>query len=154
MRVLRSSFPVFFALVTLVACGDDNENQDADGARSLLSQVQAEDYPSWERAPGWPTRTPSSAPHGVEVEIYVNDLLAAVLEEAAALTAWPEGSTIVKDGFRGGNLALTAIMDKRSDGWYWAEYDADGEPLYSGRPATCTDCHSIGDDFVRAFAFP
>jgi len=45
-------------------------------------------------------------------------------------------------------------MEKRRDGWFWAEFDDDGEPKFSGRPSKCTDCHASGSDFVRAFSLP
>jgi hypothetical protein len=66
------------------------------------------------------------------------------------------GSLIVKDGFSGGELDLIAAMDKRDDGWFWAEWtDTTGESAeFSGKPEVCTDCHSAGADFVRAFALP
>lgn len=140
--------------LALSACGGEDENQDAAGARELLARVSAENYREWPRAPGWEARKPSSAPHGAEVDIYVNDRVAAVLAAGEPLEAWPEGSTIVKDGWQGAQLKLIAIVDKRSDGWYWAEYDAGGEPMYSGRPNTCTSCHSSGSDGVRAFSLP
>jgi len=61
---------------------------------------------------------------------------------------------IAKDGFDGSDLEITAIMEKRRDGWYWAEFDDDGDPDYSGRPDVCIDCHASGSDFVRAFRLP
>ena len=140
------------AAAVLTGCGD---NQDDSGARDLLARVRSDDYRSWDRAPGWPNRRDSSAPHGDQVDIYVNDLIA----EALALPdptreRWPEGSIIVKDGFDGSDLELIAVMEKRSDGWFWAEYDSEGEPDYSGRPDVCIDCHASGSDGVRAFALP
>jgi hypothetical protein len=152
MNGRRWLFPFVAALAA--ACGGENENQDEAGALELLAGVQEQNYREWIRPPGWPTRTRSSAPHGAEVDIYVNDRVVEALGADAPLLAWPEGSTIVKDGWNGPELRLIAIMDKRSDGWYWAEYDASGEPTYSGRPATCTNCHSSGSDFVRAFPLP
>lgn len=152
MSVRRWLFPLLAALTA--ACGSADENQDDDGARELLASVRALDYRAWIRPPGWETRTPSKAPHGAAVDIYVNDTVAAALASDAPLDGWPEGSTIVKDGFNGADLRLIAIMDKQSDGWYWAEYDASGAPTYSGHPATCTNCHASGSDFVRAFPLP
>ena len=49
---------------------------------------------------------------------------------------------------------LAAAMEKRADGWYWAEWSADGDAKFSGMPSTCTDCHQSGADFVRAFPLP
>jgi hypothetical protein len=38
-------------------------------------------------------------------------------------------------------------MEKRTEGWYFAEYSADGTPLFSGRPAICLDCHEARKDY-------
>lgn len=135
-------------LLSLAGCGD---NQDDAGARSLLAQVRADDYRSWSRAPGYETRRKSSAPHSDAVDIYVNTVVELTLQQRDNSPSWPVGSVIVKDGFSGSSLEIIAIMEKRSDGWYWAEYDDDGDPDYSGRPDICIDCHASGSDFVRAF---
>lgn len=57
-------------------------------------------------------------------------------------------------GFRGSDLEIIALMEKRADGSFWAEFDDDGDPDYSGRPDICLDCHKSGADYVRAFALP
>ena len=66
------------------------------------------------------------------------------------------GSIVAKDGYADdGSAVLIAAMEKREDGWYWAEWDAEtDESEYSGRPGLCIDCHSSGADYVRAFGFP
>ncbi len=139
------------AMVSLIACGD---NQDDAGARDLLERVRAEHYRTWDRAPGFEQRKSSNAPHSDAVDIYVNDVVAEVLALREHDGAWPEGSIIVKDGFAGSELELIAIMQKREGRWYWAEYDSDGDPDYSGEPDICIDCHDSGSDFVRAFRLP
>jgi hypothetical protein len=138
-------------LGSLAGCGD---NQDDAGARRLLARVKADDYRGWDRAPGWPSRRESRAPHSDDVDIYVNDVVTEALLTAEPLTRWPVDSIIVKDGFSGSDLEIIAIMEKRSDGWYWAEYDDDGDPMYSGHPDVCIDCHRDGSDYVRAFRLP
>jgi hypothetical protein len=135
----------------LAACGD---NQDDAGARDLLTRVQADQYRTWDRAPGWESRRASGAPHSDDVDIYVNDIVAEVLALAEPIESWPEGSIIAKDGFDGSDLEIIALMEKRSDGWFWAEYDSEGEPDYSGHPDICIDCHKSGSDGVRAFSLP
>lgn len=142
------------ALLTLLfiaACGD---NQDPSGAQALWKSIHAQEYRSWQHAPGYDTKRKSNAPHGDEVIIYINDVLAQTLAQGGAIAAWPEGSRIVKDGFDGSDLELVAVMEKQANGWYWAEYDADGDPSFSGKPDLCLDCHRSGDDYVRAFSFP
>jgi hypothetical protein len=132
-------------------CGD---NQDDAGARRLLERVRDENYRGWERPPGWESRRASSAPHGDAVDIYVNEVIEEALVVGEPLSRWPRGSVIVKDGWDGSDLELIAIMEKRGDGWYWAEYDDAGDPVYSGHPDTCIDCHRDGSDHVRAFRLP
>jgi hypothetical protein len=80
--------------------------------------------------------------------------VADALSAGEAIDAWPTGSRIVKDGFDDGDLDLIAAMEKREDGWFWAEWDDEGDVIYSGTPELCTDCHRSGDDSVRAFSFP
>jgi hypothetical protein len=140
-----------FVFVLVAGCGD---NQDDAGARALLEKIRADRYTTWDRAPGYEARRPTSAPHSEFVDIYVNDQVAEVLALGEPLTSWPVGSIIVKDGFDGDELELIAVMEKRADGWFWAEYDDDGDPDYSGRPDICMDCHRSGSDYVRAFRLP
>jgi hypothetical protein len=139
------------SLLLVAGCGD---NQDDAGARALLEKIRADRYTTWDRAPGYEQRRPSNAPHSEAVDIYVNDLVAEVLALGEAVSGWPVGSIIAKNGFDGGELELIAVMEKRADGWFWAEYDDDGDPDYSGRPEVCTDCHRSGSDYVRAFRLP
>lgn len=148
---IRTTAVWLLAVGALVGCGD---NQDDAGARALLERVRADQYRGWDRAPGWEQRRASSAPHSDAVDIYVNDIVAEVLTLGQHDGAWPEGSIIVKDGFDGSELEIVAVMEKRADGWYWAEFDADGDPDYSGHPDICIDCHRSGSDFVRAFPLP
>ncbi len=139
-------------LCLLAACGDD---QDPSGARELYQRIQDENYRAWRRAPGYETRRKAQAPHADEVDIYVNDVVAAALDAGEPLEAWPEGSLVVKDGFDGDDHELVAVMEKRKDGWFWAEYFGGDDAKYSGRPDLCVDCHDRGgNDFVRAFTLP
>jgi len=139
------------SLCAVIGCGD---NQDPAGARELWRRIHAQDYRSWQRAPGYETTRSSNAAHGNRVAIYVNDTLADVLDAGAPLDEWPQGSLIVKDGFDDSDLELVAAMEKRAEGWFWAEYDDEGDADYSGKPELCTDCHASGDDDVRAFPLP
>jgi hypothetical protein len=130
-------------------CGDD---QAPGEARELLDRVRAEDYRAWTRAPGYETRRSSRAPHSDAVEIFVNEPIVAALETTPPVAEWPVGAIIVKEGWDGGDLELIALMEKREDGWFWAEFFG-SDSKYSGRPELCIDCHARGDDFVRAFGF-
>jgi hypothetical protein len=147
---------IALTLLTLVPAAllSCRQNDAPDEATELLERVRDQDYTAWQRAPGFGSRTPSDAPHSDQVEIFVNDVVGDALAADEPLTEWPEGSIIVKDGYTDdGELALIAVMAKRSTGWFWAEYDADDAPLYSGVPDVCVDCHDSGSDFVRAFGF-
>jgi len=134
---------------SLGACGDDQAPSDA---RELLDRVRADDYASWSRAPGYETRRSSNAPHSDAVEIFINEPMVAALEASPPVTEWPVGSIIVKEGWDGNTRELTALMEKREDGWFWAEFFG-SDSKFSGRPEICIDCHRRGDDFVRAFDF-
>lgn len=141
------------ALAT-TGCGDD---QAPDEGRALYERIMSENYQSFQTAPGYETRLPSQAPHSDETQIFVNGTVADVLAAGEPITEWPVGSLIVKDGYTDdGELDLIAAMDKRDDGWFWAEWlDAsDSETDFSGKPDKCISCHEAGDDFVQGFAFP
>src|SRR5262249_36933858 len=129
-----------------------------DGAKALFARVnQGAGFQAWDRAPGYPSRRPSFTAHSDEVEIFIDPTISKALAGPNEVSSWPVGSTIVKEGFDGDARSLVAIMEKRADGWYWAEYNGDGDPLYSGHPKTCTDCHqhrATYSDFVYSFEFP
>jgi len=141
--------------VASAGCGDD---QAPERARSLHAEVLAADYQSWESPADFATRQPSHTAHREEVRIFFNGVMAMHHQGAedcaasdpgtgerfvieAGVEAWPDGSIIVKEGFDGGSLDLLAIMKKEGGEWFYAEYDGDGETLYSGTPELCTDCH-------------
>ncbi len=145
-------FAVLAGSLVVVACSGGND--DPNGAAQLWAKIHADDYHKFARAPGYPGKVSSSAPHGDQVEIFVNPTLQAALDAKVPIKAWPDGSLIVKDGFKSGNFKLVAVMEKRGAAWYWAEYEADGTVDYSGSPSVCTDCHQGSNDFVRAFPLP
>ncbi|CAN5534140.1 hypothetical protein BH09MYX1_BH09MYX1_64840 [soil metagenome] len=140
--------------LALVAAACAGGNDDPDGASSLWAKIHTTDYHQFARAPGYPGKVASNGPHGDQVEIFVNPTLQAAIDAKMPLTAWPDGSLIVKDGFKSGTFKLVAVMEKRAGAWYFAEYEADGTVDYSGSPSLCVNCHSAGSDFVRAFSFP
>lgn len=154
MPIRLARFAPVFAVVALIgACGDDGDDQAPAEAAALWQKIHAIDYRSLPRAPGFPGRTPSSAPHGDAVEIYVNDRVTETLTTPGA-TAWPDGSLIVKDGWAGGSLKYVAAMEKRGGAWFWVEWSGDGDAKYSGAPSLCVNCHASGSDGVRAFGLP
>lgn len=137
-----------------LACGAPDENQDEDGARDLLERVQTADYRSWSRPPGFEQRSPSQRAHGQLVDLFISDSVATVLSADESVPALPLGSIIVKDAYRDDQLHAIAIMEKRSDGWYWAEYDEAGTVTSSGHPEGCQRCHRASKDYVRSFPVP
>lgn len=142
------------APLALTGCGDD---EDPEGAADLWARIHEADYQGWQRAPGYEARRDTAAPHGEQVDIFLNTTIAAAVFTGGPITSWPVGSIIVKDGYEGGELTQVAAMEKLEATWFWAEWDADGSSKYSGRAedvATCTDCHQSGADLVRAFGFP
>lgn len=138
-------------LLLFPACGD---NQSPTEANEMWRSLQETPYRAFSRAPGFETRKPSSAAHGDAVDIFVNKTVADAITARKPLSAWPLGSLIVKDGYDEGELHYVAVMEKRKDGWFWAEYDDEGSAKYSGKPDLCIDCHRSGADSVRAFPLP
>jgi hypothetical protein len=141
--------------IVLLGC---RQNDDPEGAKALYAKANAGAgfrAAPWRRAPDFPERKPSFTAHSREVEIWVNEPMAKALdgventrisndEGKLVRSEWPVGSIIVKEGFSGDERRLVAIMEKRVDGWHWAELDGDGEPLWSaanGKPEICVECH-------------
>ena len=151
MNLRHHAFWVASVLPLMVlGCGES-------GSVDFWQQLQDEDYRSFMRAPGYERSQPSSAPHGDTVDIYINEVLHDALQAEEPIDQWPEGALIVKDGFRSdGTLDLVAAMEKRANGWYYAEWlDLNTEAAtFSGRPGVCVNCHSAGADEVMAFGFP
>lgn len=123
-----------------LACFERSAEAETDAeARALMAQV-AGDYTDWPRMPGFEYTRPSEAPHGLEVDIYIN----ATLDEAVrggAEPPWPVGSLAVKRGYVDEVPWLTAIMERRADGWFFAQFTADGRLLTAGTDVMCQDCH-------------
>jgi len=144
----------------LAACDGDTGFTSAPD-HELLTQVQDEKYREWSRVPGRDMRRPTNAPHGHQVEIFINTPLADALANADGLgrTSWPEGSIAVLEGFADGvttDLEMLVIMQKRYGVWYWEQYQGDDfeRPRFSGRPEVCLGCHNTGQDFTRSFGLP
>ena len=147
-----------------VACSEANE--DASGAEALWGQVK-NDYRSWSNPTPYGSKQPSHTLHEEEVQIFFNSTVsdlhqdlddcrvlrptamqgqiffATALDAAGnAITEWPIGSVIAKDGYRGGELAINSVLEMGAEGWFFAEYDSGGGVLFSGTPEICTSCHA------------
>jgi hypothetical protein len=151
------------ALAVAIAGGACGQDDDPEGARVLWEKINAgSGFRAWQRAPGFPKRKPSFTAHADAVEIWVSKEISVALgaPPSAPLAEWPVGSIVVKEGFAdttGDRRKLVAVMEKRTDGWFWAEYDDGGESKYSGRPGVCVDCHDnrrAYSDWVYAFELP
>lgn len=149
---------LFLLFLIAAACGQDD---DPNHAKEVFAKInEGAGFRSWARAPGFPKRTPSFTAHSDAVEIFVNTNVTATLAGGAPKREWPVGSIIVKEGFAGmdeDTRNLVAVMEKRADGWFWAEYNGDGDTLFSGKPAVCVDCHDNRKDYsdwVYAFELP
>lgn len=147
---MRAAVLALVALMGL-ACGD---NQQPERASALWDEIQADDYRTWTRAPGFDEREESRAAHGDMVDIFINEVVVDDLASGDRLTSWSEGAVIVKDGYEGDELCFVAVLSKEGGEWFWAEYNGSGDTLFSGEPELCTGCHSLGDDAVRAFYLP
>jgi hypothetical protein len=159
MRYIVSILCAALALFS-TSCGQDD---DPDGARVLWDKINAAPgFRTWSRAPGYPSRRPSFTAHANAVEIFVSKEIEATLTTPTPMATreWPVGSIIVKEGFSGvtgDSRRLVAVMEKRADGWFWAEYNDDGKAHYSGHPSVCLDCHDnrrAYSDWVYAFELP
>jgi hypothetical protein len=140
--------------------GCEDNNRAATSAKELWSRVQPV-YTSWSSPSAFKELRPSETLHKRKVRVFFNDLMqphhvdretcqqradegvsGGVIIAQAGLTEWPLGSVIVKEGHDDG-LEIIAMMEKRDHGWFYAEYDASGEVLFSGKsPQLCVSCHA------------
>jgi hypothetical protein len=148
MRCARTiTLSLLFAMTP--ACSEDD---DPGGARDLWNRVHAASYRDWTRPPDYEVRKPSFTAHEREVEIFMNETMVTAAQARGA-SQWPSGSILVKEGYRDGHLTTVAAMEKRTDAWFFAEWDESGRSLFSGRPDTCTDCHGRSkSDFTWSVA--
>lgn len=139
-----------FLLLPLLACGDDQQPQDA---AALWTKIQTSKYRSFARPAGFEQRKASDQPHGAQVEVFFNDVAKSALTSGAK--TWPEGSLFVKDGYdNDGDLDVVTAMEKRNGAWFYVEWNAEGESIYSGRPSACIKCHGDGDAATRTARLP
>lgn len=155
----RTPPTVLAAALALAACHQDQEDADA-----FLDRLDSEDYRSaYRHAPGWETsRQPTRAsPHGFYLDIYVNGVMSAAIDDGRPLEHWPEGSIVVADAWSTPSSPrpeFLLVMEKRADGagWTWLEWKGDGDELvFAGDDVPqCVRCHDAGEDQVRAFGLP
>ncbi len=165
---MRSARVLLAAVVLAAACDDEVPGGDPEATPdALLREVQKLDYRGWTRPPKHEMRIATNAPHGRGVEVFVDEAMAEALANADGLgrTQWPEGGTIVLEGYAAATLAedaapdeptQIAIMRKRGGTWRWEQYEAEdlSQPRFAGRPDVCVGCHLGTQDFVRGFSLP
>jgi hypothetical protein len=114
--------------------------------------IRIGEYRDWDNAPGWEDRRTTDSPHGESKVIFIDPAAAAAI--GSGETRFPAGATIVKEGYDGADLVIVAAMQRRPDeGWFFAEYGADGSVIEEGDdPPLCTRCHRGAQDGVLAFS--
>ncbi|MDX2055036.1 MAG: hypothetical protein SFV15_21715 [Polyangiaceae bacterium] len=132
-------------------CGEPAPSEPADGG--LLARIQSSHYQTWGRPPGWEQRKVGIALHGDAVDIFFNSEMEQALK-SPGLSEWPVGSMLVKDGYRSSVRTLTAVLEKREQGWVFAEYGASWEQKAFGQPEPCVGCHRDAVDSVYSVALP
>lgn len=146
---MTARFPVL-ACIFALGCSSVDEG----GAQALWEDIRGADYPSWARAPGYEQPRDTVSAHGDTAIVFVNDIVESALD-GDSRSSWPAGSVIVKDIYEDGDKTLIAAMKREEGGWFFAEWEPDGEPEYAGFELdVCTDCHVSRNDRVRAFALP
>jgi hypothetical protein len=144
---------LFSVVVAILMFGCAEEEVDEAGAQALWNKLSASGYQSWARAPGYETPQPTTRAHGETAVVFVNDVVTAALA-GSNLTAWPDGSLLVKDSFKGDAHSLVAALEKQGKSWFFAEWSANGSVKYAGTPDVCLKCHTDENDFVRAVDLP
>lgn len=167
--VMRTA-PVLFALVLAGSACDEPvpAGDPAAASDALLREVIKRGYRDWARPPKHDARIATNAPHGRGVEVFVDDAMAEALANLDRLgrTRWPEGGTIVLEGYAAAMVAedeavvdtpvQIAILQKHGGTWRWEQYQAEDltQPRFHGRPDVCLGCHIGANDFVRGFPLP
>jgi hypothetical protein len=125
--------------------GQPTDSGAAPEPVDLFDELKATDYTKWAPAPGNESRVAAKGPHGDEVQILLGPIAREGLESGG--DSWPLGSIIAKDIFRDGELVQIAAMKKTAEGWYWGEWDAQGDRIAEGLAVEpCEGCHASGTD--------
>ncbi|MBX3231114.1 MAG: cytochrome P460 family protein [Labilithrix sp.] len=148
-----------FVAIAALALGGCGQNDDPAGADDLYARVTSgAGFRSWRRAPAFPERRPSFTSHSDAVDVFVDPNMSAALDGPDIVRSWPAGSIVVKESFSSDTTTLIAAMEKKPDGsWFWAEWDASGKVLFSGKPKVCVECHDNRarySDWVYSIEFP
>jgi len=137
--------------VTLYSCASLGSPEEEAMGNALWTSIQG--YKSWASPPDWDGFQESKSPHGKYVKVYINDVLAANLENPQV------GSIVVKEGFskaEDDSISAVTVMKMvdgygaESGGWFFSRYSPSGSMSHAGTPSMCVDCHysAGGDDFL------
>ena len=147
-------------LSLLAACGtnDGDGVTDSGDAGGLDAETQAmfdatetamAGYESWGQIAGWEGIQPGDTVHGDFVDVRWNDTAKTAIDDDAA-DPMPVGSLMVKQGYSDeagtSKLNLTVMNKVDGYGWFFASWNAAGDNLVAGSPASCTGCHDAGVD--------
>ena len=145
--VMRSIFTASFLMLILSSCtkqkGKNPSLAYSDGA--LYDSCATKEHYYYKNDPNI-LLSGAAGPHGT-FKLRFNSIALKALTDNGKLPVsgtMPEGSMIIKDVYRNGNLALYAFMYKKSGSWLWAEIKANKtvEHSVTKNPFVCTDCHS------------
>jgi Cytochrome P460 len=113
----------------------------AAGLGDLPQNIQA--FAKWQKLVT--TGLPTDGPHaGKNKVVYGNSIAAKAWKGSEPL---PLGSLVVKTVGLASKPTLVALMEKRQDGWYYAEWLPNNKGGYNlafggpGKQALCVDCH-------------
>ncbi len=151
-HLLMAAAALAIALAGCTASPPPQSEQDAPAAQpqeqevmSLFDELKAAEYTGWAPAPGYASPQPAKGPHGDQVQILLDPTAEQGLADGGG--EWPIGAVIAKDIFQAGELVQIAAMKKTADGWYWGEWDPEGEPIAEGIAIEpCEGCHAAGTD--------
>ena len=140
----------------LWACADNSMRmKDENNALAERYLLRFSEYRSWSQLLGWEGLLPSTSPHGITAQIWLNDIaLDAVSHEYDT----PYGSAIIHEGYwdeEGLETQAISLMVKQEDfstergDWFWAVFGTDGGVREAGDIALCSSCHqSSSIDYI------
>lgn len=144
----------------LVACGTSGDGVGVDSGetvgldadtQAMLDATEAAmaGYESWGQIDGWQGVQPGDTVHGAFVDVRWNETALTAIDGDNA-DPMPIGSIMVKQGYddADGNIERNLTVMNKVDGygWFYASWDAAGDNLTAGSPASCTGCHDAGSD--------
>jgi len=164
----RTSRVSLLALVVAVGCGDDpggeGEPPGVDGAAVVTRALAfAEgDLVRVTRDAFETIHMESSAHVWVSGDV-LDRFLAIVPGETTDGPPFPEGALLVKQQFSldGGEERGITLMYKgppdygeESDGWFWAQVNAEGRVTFDGQVIFCIGCHQSAEERDWVFGVP